>query len=166
MNFHSNRRAWMVQLTALGIGSVAFQRALAHKASLTGAITPQMINDAQWIADVELTDSEKETLAKQIQEQTENERKLRALNIDADTGPAMAFVPYFFAEHLPQDLGFHSMPNTPVPYASKIDSSWLARAKQFANNKTDHWDDELAIAGAGIVEQAAAIRAGRLRVNV
>ena len=160
MNILSNRRAWMVKLTALGIGSASFQRALAHKASETGAITPQMINDAQWISDVELTDSEKETLVKQIQEQTENERKLRSLDIDADTGPSTAFVPYFFAEHLPEDLGVHDMPNAPVPYAHKIDSSWTARAKQFANSKIEHWDDEMAIAGSGIVEQAAAIRAG------
>ena len=126
MSFQSNRRAWMVQLSALGIGSVAFQRALAHKASVTGVITPQMINDAQWIADVELTDSEKETLAKQIQEQMENDRKIRDLNMDADIGPAMAFVPYFFAENIPDPRNFHDFPNTPQPYASKIDSSWSA----------------------------------------
>ncbi len=162
MNTQSNRRAWMIQLSALGIGSVAFQRALAHKASVSGVITPQMINDAQWIADVELTDREKETLAKQIQEQTENERKLRALNLDADVGPAMAFVPYFFAENIPDGRNFHDFPNTPKPYAGKIDSSWSARAKQYANSKTDNWDDEVAIAGSGIVEQALAMRAGRL----
>ncbi len=159
MNTQSNRRDWMVQLSALGIGSVAFQRVLAHKASETGAITAQMINDAQWISDVELTDSEKQTLAKQIQEQTANERRLRALKIDADIGPAMAFVPHFFAEHLPEDVSAQSAPETPS--SSKIDSTWSVRSKQFANRKID-WDDELAIAGLGIADQARGLREGRI----
>ncbi len=159
MIFETSRRAWMIRLTALGVGSVAFQKALAHKASETGTITVQMINDAQWIADIELTSKEKEVIAKQIQDQSENERKLRALNIDADTGPAMAFAPYFFAENLPEDLksreALKAAPSTPA------DTSWSKLAKAKQTGLVD-WQEEASIAASGIVEQAAAIRAGKI----
>ncbi len=158
MSIQSDRRTWMAQLTALGIGSVAFQRVLAHKASETGSITSQMINDAQWIADIELTDREKATLVKQLQEQSENERKLRALHLDADTGPAMAFLPHFFAEHLPEE---ESEELRILNRTRAIDSSWSVRANQDGARQID-WQDEVAIAASGIVEQAIALRAGKI----
>ena len=160
MNIPTSRRAWMVQLSAMGIGSVAFQRVLADKASATDTITPQMINDAQWIADIELTDPEKESLCKQLQDQTENERKLRTLNMDADTGPAMAFLPHFFAEHLPEDL-LERQRSAKTQVERTIDSSWSDRAKQIGDSNID-WQNELAIAASGIVEQATALRSGRI----
>jgi len=155
-----NRRDWVIKLTAIGIGSVAFQRVLAHKASTAGVITAQMINDAQWIADIELTDAEKEVLAKQVQEQSENERKLRALSMDADTGPAMAFLPHFFAEHLPED----QMAREKVAGALSVralDPSWLPRTRQVGYREID-WLDESAVAATGILEQAAALRTGKI----
>ena len=161
MNFETSRRAWMIRLTALGFGSVAFQKALAHKASEAGSITAQMINDAQWIADIELTEKEKETLAKQIQDQSENERKLRAMNIDADTGPAMAFVPYFFAENLPEDLKLKDAAVKPAVVASSSDISWSTLAKARQADIVD-WQDETSVAASGIVEQAAALRSGKI----
>ena len=160
MTFETSRRAWMIRLTALGVGSMAFQKALAHKASETGTITAQMINDAQWIADIELTDKEKETLAKQLQDQSENERKLRALNIDADTGPAMAFVPSFFAENLPEDLKSRETTKPALATAS-ADASWSTLAKAKQTGRID-WQDESSIAASGIAEQAAALRSGKI----
>ncbi len=157
---HSNRRDWVIKLTALGIGSVAFQRVLAHKASTAGVITPQMINDAQWIADIELTDAEKNVLAKQVQDQSEKERKLRALNIDADTGPAMAFSPHFFAEHLPEDRITVENGGVASP-ARRLDSSWSARTKQSGRRSID-WLDELSVAASGIIDQANALRTGKI----
>jgi Asp-tRNA(Asn)/Glu-tRNA(Gln) amidotransferase A subunit family amidase len=155
-----NRRDWMIKLSAIGIGSVAFQRVLAHKASVSGVITAQMINDAQWIADIELTDAEKEVLAKQVQEQSENERRLRALKIDADTGPAMAFLPHFFAEHLPEDR--IEIDNRAGNTAARaLDPSWSERTKQNHSGAID-WLDELSVAATGIIDQAEALRTGKL----
>ena len=155
-----NRRDWMIKLTALGIGSVAFQRVLAHKVSVSGVITAQMIQDAQWIADIELTDAEKEVLAKQVQEQSENERKLRALNIDADTGPAMAFSPHFFAEHLPEDRTENEN-RVGTTSARTLDPSWSARTKNNGNSSID-WLDDVSVASTGILEQAVALRTGKI----
>lgn len=160
MNFETNRRDWMILLSAIGVGSIAFQRVLAHRASEDSAITAQMINDAQWIADIELTDKEKELLAKQIQDQSGNERKLRALNIDADTGPAMAFVPYFFAENLPEDLKSRESVKD-APSATIAETSWSKLAKAKQTGLVD-WQDESSIAASGIVEQAAALRSGKI----
>ncbi len=155
MSTLTNRRAWMTQLTAIGIGSVAFQRVLAHKASESGAVTSAMINDAQWMADIELTDKEKESLVKQLQDQSENERKLRRLQLDADTGPAMAFVPHFFAETLPEDLAEQASKKQFL--ATSMDASWKDRLQRGVD--TIDWQDERSVAASGILEQASALRA-------
>ena len=158
MNFNPTRRTWLAHLSALGIGSIAFQRALAHKASEAGTITAKMVSDAQWMADIELTDQEKETLAKQLQDQSESERKLRAMNLEADTGPAMSFMPHFFAENLPEDRPA-SAPSKSSSTRS-FDTSWSARLSP-SNHKVD-WQDERSIAGSGILEQAQALRAKKV----
>ena len=165
-----SRRAWMVRLSALGIGSVAFQRALAHKASVSGAITVQMIQDAQWIAEIELTDAEKEALLKPLQEQLKHERSLRDLKIDDDIGPAMAFVPYFFAEHLP-DGAAETNPPSQSKSGPVVDPSWMIAGKPnpaFPNPAFPNpalpvdWQDDVAVAASGIVEQSIALRAGKI----
>ncbi len=158
MSLQTNRRIWMTQLTALGIGSVAFQRVLAHKASEAGVVTAKMVNDAQWMADIELTDSEKESLVKQLQEQSENERKLRAMTLDADTGPAMVFMPYFFAENLPEDHA--SRPESKTTTSKSLDSSWSERLQQIRTGVD--WQEERSIAGSGILEQANALRTKKI----
>jgi Asp-tRNA(Asn)/Glu-tRNA(Gln) amidotransferase A subunit family amidase len=153
-----DRRAWLVRLSAIGIGGVAFQRALAHKIVVANAVSSEMIQDAQWIADVELTDAEKDGLCKELQEQLNGDRKLQLLKLDTDVGPASAFVPYFFAENLVEENADANKGISKSKLASKnrIDPSWGATklAEQV------DWKDELSVAGSGILAQAAAIRSG------
>ena len=153
-----SRRSWMVRLSAIGIGGITFQRALAHKAVTSGTVTAQMIQDAQWIADIELTDMEKEVLLRQLQTQVDNERKLRLVKMDGDLGPASVFSPHFFAEYLPEDL--ESKPELSSA-KSKVNASWNIRSND-SNPSAINWMDEVAVAQSGIVEQAAALRAGKI----
>ena len=149
----------MIKLSAIGIGSVTFQRALAHKAVTAGGVTAQMIQDAQWIADVELTDGEKDALLKQIQDQCDNERKLRAVSMDSDLGPATVFTPYFFAENLVEKQ------NDDVSRSLSIQLNLKRLLSNFHVPKetdTIDWNNEASIAASGIREQAAAIRAYKI----
>jgi Asp-tRNA(Asn)/Glu-tRNA(Gln) amidotransferase A subunit family amidase len=146
-----DRRAWLTRLTAVGIGGIAFQRALAHKAVSVGEITTAMIQEAEWIADIELTDQEREALQKQLIAQRDGERKLRDLKLDVDVGPASVFRPYFFAERVERDAAA----SRDVVFA--IDPSWSLQLLRPRAREVD-WSNEESIAHSGIIEQAIAIR--------
>jgi len=152
-----DRRSWMLRLSAIGIGGVTFQRALAHKAVVSGTVTAQMIQDAQWIADVELTDQEKEKLLRQLQTQSENERLLRQVEMDPDLGPASVFSPYFFAEHLPEDLRSERDQSQVKP---ALDATWSLSSLKRAD-RID-WNDDVQVAQSSIVDQAAALRSAKI----
>ena len=62
-----HRRQALKALTALGVGTVTFQRALAAQAGNEGKVTPEMIKQAEWIAGLELTDKEREETAGTLQ---------------------------------------------------------------------------------------------------
>ena len=157
MSFLQNRRSWLMKLSAIGIGGATFQRALAHKAVESGAITSAMIQESQWIADIELTDAEKERLLKQLQAQSEHERQLRKVELDTDVGPATAFAPYFFAENLPEDSLQADEAKALNPKSTK---TWNIQSFQAAS-QTD-WSNSVQVAQSSIVAQAQALRSGKI----
>jgi len=157
MSFLQNRRSWMIKLSAIGIGGATFQRALAHKAVESGVVTPAMIQDSQWIADIELTDEEKERLLKQLQAQSEHERQLRKVELDTDVGPATAFSPYFFAENLPEDSSRAVEAKT---QNQEQVAAW--NIQSFDATSQIDWSNSVQVAQSSIVEQAKALRSGKI----
>jgi Asp-tRNA(Asn)/Glu-tRNA(Gln) amidotransferase A subunit family amidase len=83
----------MKTLAALGIGTATFQRALAQQAEQATKITPDMVKQAEWIAGLELTDSERESAAKSLQGAMKSLEALRKVKVDYDVPPAISFVP-------------------------------------------------------------------------
>ena len=57
------RRNILAALTGLGLGSAAFQRALAWQAEQAGKITPELIQQAEWIAGIALSDDDRKAIA-------------------------------------------------------------------------------------------------------
>jgi Asp-tRNA(Asn)/Glu-tRNA(Gln) amidotransferase A subunit family amidase len=151
MNSSLSRRAWLVRLSAVGIGGATFHRALAHKAVNAPNITPQMIDEAEWIAGIELTEKERESLARQLQAQADSERKLRDVAMDIDVPPATAFCPAFFAEHLPED----SLARDTKAKSARL-TSWDFKLPS-PPSRWD-WSNETDVAQASVLEQARAIR--------
>ncbi len=98
MSIEMARRAALQALVGIGIGGATFHRALASAIAVEGEVTREMIQQAQWVADVELTEEQQEELAKSLKELREGQKALQALKIDADVPMAMAFVPHFFAQ--------------------------------------------------------------------
>jgi len=152
----------MLKLSAIGIGGATFQRALAHKAVESGSVSAAMIQDSQWIADIELTDEEKEKLLKQLQAQCEHERQLRKVEMDTDLGPSTVFSPYFFAENLPEDNA--SKDNTDVAGADtrpqERQSTW--KLNSFEVTSRIDWNEPVQIAQSSIVDQAHGLRSGKI----
>jgi Asp-tRNA(Asn)/Glu-tRNA(Gln) amidotransferase A subunit family amidase len=87
------RRTVLKALGALGAGSLAFRRALAVQTSQAGKVTPDMIRQAEWIAGLELTDKERERVAKEVLESLDSCRALRKIEVGYDVPPAIAFHP-------------------------------------------------------------------------
>jgi Asp-tRNA(Asn)/Glu-tRNA(Gln) amidotransferase A subunit family amidase len=80
-------------LTGLGIGSPAFQRALAAQAEPDGKITPEMVQQAEWIAGLQLTDSERKGLAAALTQAQSGFRTMRKVVLPNHVPPALHFNP-------------------------------------------------------------------------
>src|SRR5262245_54787101 len=58
------RRLVLKTLTGLGVGSAVFQRALAAQADGSTAVTAEMIQQAEWIAGIELNPEDRASTAR------------------------------------------------------------------------------------------------------
>ncbi len=87
------RRAVLKGLAGLGIGSVAFRRAMAAQAAQAGQITPDMIKQAEWIAGLDLTKDERTSTARSVERSLHEFAELRAVDVGYDVPPALTFFP-------------------------------------------------------------------------
>src|SRR6516225_9674855 len=77
-----NRRQLFGVLASLGIGSAVFQRALASQAEQAVTVTPEMIQQAEWIAGLKLTEDERKALADSFTKKTLRDfEALRAIGL-------------------------------------------------------------------------------------
>jgi Asp-tRNA(Asn)/Glu-tRNA(Gln) amidotransferase A subunit family amidase len=87
------RRAVLKGLTALGLGSVTFRRALAAQAVQAGRVTPEMIKQAEWIAGLDFNDEERAGAARAVEQSLRSFTQLRAVPVGYDVPPALTFFP-------------------------------------------------------------------------
>jgi len=112
-----DRRSVLQAVAGVGIGTAVFQRALAAQVEPTGAVTPDMIRQAEWIAGLEFTEEERTGTAQQVQAALKNFAAMRQIDIGYDVPPAV----YFHAEPLAgQDVDVtrgqvRPIPQPPVP---------------------------------------------------
>ncbi len=87
------RRRLLQALAALGIGSAVFQRALATAADEAKTVTVEMIQQAEWIAGLNLSDDDRETLADSLNRQQRRFEEMRAVQLPHEVPPAISFNP-------------------------------------------------------------------------
>lgn len=87
------RRAALKTLAALGVGTPIFRRALAAQAGEAGKVSPEMVKQAEWIAGLTLTDAERETTARALEQSLESFGELRKVEVGYDVPPALTFLP-------------------------------------------------------------------------
>jgi Asp-tRNA(Asn)/Glu-tRNA(Gln) amidotransferase A subunit family amidase len=87
------RRQILQALTACGVGSVAFQRALASRVVASGTVTAQMIEEAQWIAGLDLDEDQRASTAASLQRALQKFDAIRDVEVGYDVPPAL----YFYA---------------------------------------------------------------------
>jgi Asp-tRNA(Asn)/Glu-tRNA(Gln) amidotransferase A subunit family amidase len=107
------RRRALAILGAAGIGTGAFQRALAAKAA-EGPITPQMIADAEWIAGITLTAAQREAAARHLNKYRESTKRIRAIDLDNAQRPGLVFAPLTSPASRPDPRGYHAVA-APLP---------------------------------------------------
>jgi Asp-tRNA(Asn)/Glu-tRNA(Gln) amidotransferase A subunit family amidase len=87
------RRFVLGALAGLGVGSATFQRALAVQAEGTGGITPEMVQKAEWIAGLKLSEKDRKSLALALTGSLGDLATLREVKLPNDVPPALAFLP-------------------------------------------------------------------------
>ena len=87
------RRAVLKMLGGIGLGTVAFQRALAAQAAQQGEITSEMIQQAEWIAGLTLSDDDRAATAEAVNQSLGSYDSLRQLKLANSVPPALHFSP-------------------------------------------------------------------------
>ncbi len=87
----STRRQILTVLAATGIGSITWQRAVAQQAANSGTVTDEMLRAAEWVADLQLSDEEREATREGVMRQLKKMHRLREVEVPHDVPPAVQF---------------------------------------------------------------------------
>ena len=88
-----SRREVLTLLSSLGIGSVVFQKVMADEIAQQGAITPDAVAKAEWIADLVLSDDERAAMVTALSGVQQKLKKIRSISITTEHVPAFRFDP-------------------------------------------------------------------------
>jgi Asp-tRNA(Asn)/Glu-tRNA(Gln) amidotransferase A subunit family amidase len=137
------RRETLKVLTAAGVGSLAFRRALAALADGAPAIDAKMVREAEWIAGVEFTRSERELMLDDLRERAAHFAAIRAVELDNTVHPALLFHPAPLAPPAPAGSATPAAPAAASPtrpageeelaFASVRELGALIRARQVSS---------------------------------
>ena len=83
------RREVLKAISAAGIGSAAFVRALASVSEGSPEVTGEMIRHAEWIAGLEFTDAERELMLEDLSESRAQLAELRSFPLGHEVPPAL-----------------------------------------------------------------------------
>ncbi len=113
----TRRRALQILGTA-GIGTSVFQRALAAKV-VDGPISPQMVEEAEWIAGIELTQAQREAAVKRLNKHRKSLKRMRAIDLDNSQQSGLNFRPLTSPDSLPDPRGYQVVTAPkPIPRAA------------------------------------------------
>ncbi|MEO8497599.1 MAG: amidase, partial [Planctomycetota bacterium] len=86
-----DRRAVLASVAGLGIGTAIFQRALAQQAAVAGTVTAEMIQQAEWVAGLELAEEDRAAVAGKVQSALQRFEEMRKVEVGYDVPPALLF---------------------------------------------------------------------------
>lgn len=89
----TDRRSVLGLLAGMGIGTATWQRAVASSVVTGNAVTAEMLKQAEWVADLELTDDEREDAVAGLQKGLKNARAIREVDVDYNVAPSVLFNP-------------------------------------------------------------------------
>lgn len=86
-----SRRQLLAALASVGVGTAAFQRALAAQAEQAGKITPELIQQSEWIAGITLTEDDRKSVAGAVERDQRKFDALRKVDLKNSVPPALSF---------------------------------------------------------------------------
>jgi Asp-tRNA(Asn)/Glu-tRNA(Gln) amidotransferase A subunit family amidase len=86
-----DRRRVLAALATVGVGSAAWQRALAQQVAADGQLTLEMLEQAEWIAGLAMTPEQREAIRDRVQRQLDQLKELRAISVPHEVPPAVQF---------------------------------------------------------------------------
>lgn len=86
-----SRRKVLAALAGMGIGTAAFQRALAAQAEAAGKVTPELIQQAEWIAGITITEEDRKAVAGAVERDQRKFDVLRKVDLKNSVPPALSF---------------------------------------------------------------------------
>jgi Asp-tRNA(Asn)/Glu-tRNA(Gln) amidotransferase A subunit family amidase len=86
-----SRRAVLKALGTLGVGTAAFQRALAVQVKPGSSVTPEMIQQAEWVAGIELSEEDRKTTAQAVTQVVRDAEAMRKVKLENSVPPALNF---------------------------------------------------------------------------
>ena len=87
------RRRVLKAISAVGVGSAVFGRALVSLAAEKMRLTPKMIRQAEWVSGIELDQEKRDLMLAGVNETLENFNEIRKIQIDNSVAPALYFSP-------------------------------------------------------------------------
>ncbi len=87
------RRGLLQALAAAGVGGAVFQRAVAAQAEKAPAVTPEMIEQAEWVAGLKLSPDDRKAVAAVVNSAQRGFRALREVKLDNGVPFPLAFNP-------------------------------------------------------------------------
>ncbi|MBT4694803.1 MAG: hypothetical protein HOB73_15820, partial [Planctomycetaceae bacterium] len=136
-----DRRRLLTWLGAAGAGTVVFQKALAAQVEVAGNVTVEMVAQAEWIAGIKLSETQRAETAAGLQNLMRELESLRNVNVGYDTWPALSFR----VKPSRKPLRTHPI-NVPAD----------------SRNKVAPPDDDVDLAYLSIAEQSRLIRSGQI----
>jgi Asp-tRNA(Asn)/Glu-tRNA(Gln) amidotransferase A subunit family amidase len=88
-----SRRELLKALGTLGVGSAVFQRAVAAQAEKASGVTAEMIQQAEWISGITLTDEARKSILGGVNQVMRQFEAMRKEPLPNAVPPALAFIP-------------------------------------------------------------------------
>jgi Asp-tRNA(Asn)/Glu-tRNA(Gln) amidotransferase A subunit family amidase len=93
----------MTYFSAIGLGSTLLPGVLWAKLQQQGALSKEMLADAESLAGLEFTDEEREMMMQGLERNLESYKQLRSVNIPNSVPPAISFDPVLPGRQLPTE---------------------------------------------------------------
>lgn len=92
------RRSLLKLLAGIGVGTPAFQRALALQAEQGHQVTMETVKEAEWVAGISLTDQQRKAAEGSLQRLQQQCDAMREVELSYETPPALHFNPWPVAD--------------------------------------------------------------------
>ncbi len=142
-----SRRRVLQALATLGFGHSVFARALAAQAETATAVTDEMIDQAAWIAGIELSEDERALMLDGVRELVADFERIRAVPLDNRVAPALVFT---------------AVPAEDPPAVAEESARKRLLRQMAALENTVPSTDDLALAFSEVGTLATALRIGTL----